>query len=95
MIVYQHTMDLWLYDIATGKNAQIPVQLPSDRLQVRRTLCRTRCPLWAAWGLSTDGSALCSETRGDIFVTRTKKKGLIRRITECVARANEIPGILP
>ena len=34
-IVYQHKMDLWTYDLASGRNEQVPVQLPSDRLQVR------------------------------------------------------------
>ncbi|HWW92251.1 MAG TPA: hypothetical protein VN375_02705, partial [Vicinamibacteria bacterium] len=34
-IVYQHKMDIWLYDLASAKNEQVNIQLPSDRFQVR------------------------------------------------------------
>jgi hypothetical protein len=34
-IVYQHKMDIWVYDLASGKNEMLKVTLPSDRLQVR------------------------------------------------------------
>jgi tricorn protease len=37
-IVYQHKMDVWLYDLASGDNQLVPIQLPSDRLQVRERL---------------------------------------------------------
>ena len=34
-IAYQHKMDIWVYDLSSGDNRQVPIQLPSDRLQVR------------------------------------------------------------
>src|SRR5262245_40501736 len=34
-IVFQQKMDIWSYDISSGKSAKIPVSLPSDRIQVR------------------------------------------------------------
>ncbi len=33
VIVYQHKMDIWTYDLESGRNAQVPIRLPSDRLQ--------------------------------------------------------------
>ncbi len=80
-IVYQHKMDLWTYDLASGKNEMVPISLPSDRLQAKERFVDPMQNL-AAWGLSKDGERIAIETRGDVFVTRTKKKGLIRRITE-------------
>jgi tricorn protease len=80
-IVYQHKMDLWAYDMASGKNALVPVTLPSDRLQVRERFVDPMANL-RNWGLSKDGERIVLESRGDVFVTRTKKKGLIRRVTE-------------
>jgi len=80
-IVYQHAADLWLYDIATGKNALVPVQLPSDRIQVRERFVDPKANI-GSFSISKDGERIAIETRGDLFVTRTKKKGLIRRLTE-------------
>ncbi len=80
-IVYQHAMDLWIYDLATGKAEQVPVQLPSDRLQVRERFVDPM-PTLRSWSLSRDGERIVLEARGDAFVARTHRKGLIRRITE-------------
>ena len=79
-IVYQHKMDLWSYDLASGRNEPVKVELPSDRLQVREKFVDPNANLrW--WDLSKDGARIVLETRGDVFVARTRKKGLIRRIT--------------
>ncbi len=80
-IVYQHKADIWSYDLATGKNELVPIRLPSDRLQVRDRFVDPKANI-GSWALSKDGERIVLETRGDLFVTRTKKKGLIRRITE-------------
>jgi len=80
-VVYQHKMDLWSYDIATGSNRQVPIALPSDRLQVRERFVNPMENLHG-WGLSGDGERIVLETRGDLFVTRTRKKGLIRPIAD-------------
>ena len=93
-IVYQHKMDLWMYDLATGKNGQVPVQLPSDRLQVRERFVDPMTTL-GAWGLSRDGERIVLETRGDFFVTRTKRKGLIRRITQDSRARTKSPAFAP
>ena len=93
-IVYQHKMDLWVYEVATGRNELVPIQLPSDRLQVREKFVDPKATL-QSWGLSRDGERLVMETRGDVFVARTKKKGLIRRITENSAMRSKFPAMAP
>jgi tricorn protease len=93
-IVYQHKMDLWRYDLATGRNTLVPIQLPSDRLQVREKFVEPK-PAPGNWALSKDGERIALETRGDVFVARTKKKGLIRRITESSAARTKFPAFSP
>jgi tricorn protease len=93
-IVYQHKMDIWVYDLATGDNHQVPIQLPSDRLQVREKFVDPKNYL-RSWGLSKDGERIVLETRGDLFVARTHKKGLIRRITESSAARTKLPAFSP
>jgi tricorn protease len=80
-IVYQHKMDIWVYDLASAKNEPVSIQLPSDRLQVRERFVDPR-PTLRSWALAKDGERMVLETRGDVWVARTRKKGLIRRITE-------------
>jgi tricorn protease len=93
-IVYQHKMDLWAYDLASGKNEQVAITLPSDRLQVKERFVDP-WPNLRGWGLSKDGERIVLESRGDLFVTRTKKKGLIRRITENSAARTKDPSFSP
>ena len=93
-IVYQHKMDIWLYDLATGQNQMVPIQLPSDRLQVREKFVEPKDYL-TGWALSKDGGGIALETRGDLFVARTQKKGLIRRLTEGSASRSRTPAFSP
>lgn len=93
-IVYQHKMDLWIYDLATGTNAQLPITLPSDRLQVRERFVDPMENL-RGWGISKDGARIALESRGDVFVTRTQKKGLVRRLTESSAARTKDPAFSP
>jgi tricorn protease len=93
-IVYQHKMDIWVYDLATAENRMVPIQLPSDRLQVREKFVDAKAYL-RGWALSKDGERVALETRGDLFVARTKKKGLIRRLTEGSASRSRAPAFSP
>ena len=93
-IVYQHKMDIWIYDLATGKNEQVNIQLPSDRLQVREKFVDPKGTL-GSWALAKDGERIALEARGDVFVARTKKKGLIRRITESSSARTKFPAFAP
>ena len=93
-IVYQHKMDIWAYDLATGKNGEVRIQLPSDRVQVRERFVDPM-PTLNSWGISRDGERIVLEARGDLFVTRTKKKGLIRRVTEDSSVRTKFPSFSP
>ncbi|HSS44917.1 MAG TPA: S41 family peptidase [Thermoanaerobaculia bacterium] len=93
-IVYQHKAEIWCYELATGKNAMVPIQLPSDRLQVRERFVDPKASI-GSWSLSNDGVRIVLETRGDLFVTRTKKKGLIRRVTESSLVRTKDPAFSP
>jgi tricorn protease len=93
-IVYQHKADIWVYDLATGKNVEVPIQLPSDRLQVRSRFVDPKESI-GSWSIAGDGERIALETRGDLFVTRTKKKGLIRRITESSLVRTKYPVFSP
>ena len=93
-IVYQHEADLWCYDLASGKNQIVPVRLPSDRLQVRDRFVDPKEYI-GSWSLSNDGDRIAIDARGDLFVARTKKKGLIRRITESSLARTKDPAFSP
>jgi tricorn protease len=93
-IVFQHAMDLWSFDLATGAIARIEITLPSDRLQVRERFVDPAGTLHS-WSLSRDGERIALEARGDLFVARTRKKGLIRRITESSAARTQFPAFSP
>lgn len=93
-IVYQHRMDIWCYDLATGKNAPVTIQLPSDRLQVRRKWVEPADYI-TGWTLSKDGERIALEARGDLFVARTKKKGFIRPVTASSRNRTRVPAFAP
>ncbi|MCX7835574.1 MAG: PDZ domain-containing protein [bacterium] len=80
-IVYQYGMDVWLYDIATKQNQKVEIQLPTDRMEVREKFVNPMDYLFD-WDISYDGNRIALVTRGDLYVTRTQKKGLIRRLTQ-------------
>ncbi|MFN0149077.1 MAG: PDZ domain-containing protein [bacterium] len=93
-IVYQHAMDVWAYDLASGRNEQVAIRLPSDRLQTREKFVDPMRGI-GSWSLSKDGERIAIETRGDVFVARTKKKGLIRRVTESSISRTKTPAFAP
>jgi tricorn protease len=93
-IVYQHKMDLWTYDLGTGRNEPVAVQLPSDRLQLRERFVDP-LPTLRSWSLSKDGARIALEARGDAFVARTRRKGLIRRITDSSLARTRTPVFAP
>lgn len=80
-IVYQYGMDVWLYDITTKQNKKVEIELPTDRMEVREKYVDPQEYLFD-WNINEDGSRIAFVTRGDLYVTRTLKKGLIRRITQ-------------
>ena len=57
-----------------GRTSRSPVQLPSDRLQVRERFVDPM-PTLRSWSLSKDGERIVLEARGDVFVARTQQEG--------------------
>ena len=93
-IVYQHKMDIWVYELVSGDNRQVPIQLPSDRLQLRERFVDPKAQL-KSWALSKDGDRIALKRVGISSSARTKKKGLIRRITESSAVRTKFPAFSP
>jgi hypothetical protein len=56
-IVYQHRTGIWVYDLASGRSDQVPIQLPSDRLQERECFVDPKATL-GSWALSKDGERI-------------------------------------
>jgi len=72
-IVYQHKMDIWVYDLVSGDNHLVPIQLPSDRLQVRQKFVDPKAYL-KSWSLAKDGERIALETRGDVSSRGPRRK---------------------
>src|ERR1035437_7784034 len=56
-IFYQHRTGIWVYDLASGRSDQDPIQLPSDRLQERECFVDPKATL-GSWALSKDGERI-------------------------------------
>lgn len=67
-IVYTQNGYLHVLTLATGKDARIPVTLPSDRWMVRTRSIDAKGYIHSA-DLSNDGKHLAIEARGDLFHT--------------------------
>ncbi len=79
-IVYQYAMDIWGFDIATGKTWKIDIRLPSDRLQAREQWVDPK-KFVTGYDLSPDGKRLLINSRGGLFSLPTARGGLIRQLT--------------
>ena len=80
VIVYQHGMDIWAYNIGTGKNSIIPIDLPSDRVQAREKFIDPAKYI-SYFQLSPDGKRVLFCARGELFTVPSKGKGLRRQLT--------------
>ncbi len=66
-IVYQCGADLWLLDLATGKDAVIPITLVSDFDQLRDHWVEKPLQYLTAAHIAPDGSAAVFTARGEVF----------------------------
>ena len=73
-IVYQLAADLRLYDIASGQDRAVPIELPSDFRESARTLDQEShgisCPRCI---FPPDGDKIVLTARGRVFVTPVKQ----------------------
>ena len=80
IIVYQHGMDIWAYNIETGENKKLDIKLPSDRIQTR-TKFVDPADYVTSFDLSPDGEKALICSRGEVFTIPVWEEGLIRRLT--------------
>ncbi len=79
-LVYSLAGDLWLLDIAAGKDTKIPVELPSDRLR-QQPRFEDAAKTLESYELDDEGKRLLVGTRGELWVTATKPGGRMIRLT--------------
>lgn len=74
-IVFQKAMDLYAYDLASGKTRKLEIQLPSDRF-----LARNRIVDPSRWvddySIPNGGKRLALAARGEVFTAPVEKKGI-------------------
>ncbi len=67
-IVYQHGADLWLLDVQSGDNHEIPIRLASDFDQLREHWVEKPLDFVTSVHLSPTGDRLVMTARGQVFV---------------------------
>lgn len=76
-IVYQLGADLRLYDIASGTDKVIPIELPSDFDHLREHWIKTPLQYTTSAHISWDGSSVVLTSRGRVFVVPAKQGRLV------------------
>ncbi|MCX6640619.1 MAG: PDZ domain-containing protein [bacterium] len=80
-IVYQLAMDVWKYDVKSGKTSKIEIQLPSDRIYTRTRIIDPSGYV-TGFDLNKDGGWMVIAARGQLFSVPTKsRESLVRRLT--------------
>ncbi len=77
-IVYQLISDLYLYDIASGKDQKLNIVLTSDFDQMHEKWVKKPMKYLTAAHISPDGSAVVLTARGQIFVAPAESGRLVR-----------------
>ena len=72
-IVYQHGADLRLFEIASGVDKVIPIELPSDFDNLREHWVKAPAEYLTAAHLSPDGNSIVLTARGRVFVAPVKQ----------------------
>jgi tricorn protease len=71
-IVYQHGADLWLLDIATGKNNKIDIRMASDLEQLREKWVEDISGYTTSVNPDANGDKVVVTVRGRVFVVPVK-----------------------
>jgi tricorn protease len=72
-IVYQWAADVWLYDIASGQERAVRIELPSDFDSLREHWVKNPLEYLTSVHLSSDGNSLVLTARGRVFVAPAKQ----------------------
>ncbi len=84
-IVYELAADLWLYDIASGQTALVPITLASDLDQMRERWVQNPMQYLTSAHLHPDGESIVLTARGRVFVAPAGSGRLVR--------ASRAPGV--
>jgi tricorn protease len=76
-IVYQQAADLRLYNIASGQDRAVPVELPSDFENLREHWIKTPIQYLSAVHFAPDGDKIVLTARGRVFVSPRKDGRLV------------------
>lgn len=76
-IVYQLGADLWLYEIASGRNERLDIRLASDLDQLRVRWVKNPMSYLSAAHLSPSGDRVVLTARGEVFVAPVKQGRLV------------------
>jgi len=81
-IVYQVGADLWLYDVASRKEAPIPITLASDFDQLRERWVKNPMQYLTSVHLHPKGESVVLTARGRVFVAPAGQGRLVRASSE-------------
>ncbi|MGA7416120.1 MAG: S41 family peptidase, partial [Bryobacteraceae bacterium] len=76
-IVYQLGANVRLYDIASGADKEIPIELPSDFDHLREHWIKNPMEFTSAAHIAPDGSSVALTSRGRVFVAPVKQGRLV------------------
>lgn len=76
-IAYQHGADVWLHDIASGKEAVVKITLASDFDQEREHWIKKPMEFLTSAHLSPSGDKLVLTSRGEVFVAPVETGRLV------------------
>jgi len=79
-IVYQKAMDIWTFDISSGKSLKIDIILPTDRIRVRERIINPSGYI-DSYSLPNEGRRIAVAARGEVFTFPVEKAGYIRQLT--------------
>lgn len=85
-IVYQMGADLYLFDVASGSDRKIDIQLPSDFDQMRERWVKNPKEYMTSLSLAHDGNELTITSRGRVFVAPVKQGRLVEATAKKQAR---------
>jgi tricorn protease len=92
-IVYDCRGYLYVYDIATGKDEKLSIEIPSDRWQMR-DLFITPGGYLQEIGLGADGKRCVVQARGDLYLLDTEKENATN-MTRTMASRELLPALSP
>ncbi|MCC6476241.1 PDZ domain-containing protein [bacterium] len=80
LIAYSAGADICIFDVKTGQEQKISIQLPSENLQARDRFVSPE-DYTANYALNADGKRIVLGARGELFNVSTERKSVIHQIS--------------